>query len=213
MTYNPEKWLESLVRTLQAYAEQGIDNAVKDNLGSPAGLEAYQVIMEFPGEVIDDVKNLPLQKTIIHFEIDDPQTRLVGFGDNIFNQNYDDVTETVSPQEARLHTVNFDVGIWSTDSSGGTTARMRAFQILNTLFSGSQATTALRTFSDGGDGPIDILRFAGGRFATERVNDINVYRTVGAELEVRVFSRTARPPAEPAITGVTVEEITISVEP
>jgi hypothetical protein len=211
--YDPEHWLESLVRTLQAYAENGVNNAVHDNLGNPAGLQAYNIIMEFPGEVIDDVKNLPLDRTIIHFEIDDPQTRVVGFGDNVFSQNFNEVEGTVSPQEARLHTVNFDVGIWSTDSSGGTTSRMRAFQILNTLFSGAKATEALRIFSDGGDGPIDILSFAGGRFATERVNDINVYRTMGAELEVRVFSRTAIPTAEPAITGVVVDEITIPVEP
>lgn len=213
MTYNPEIWMESLVRTLQAYVQQGFDNAVRDNNGDPVGLEVYNIIMEFPGESIDNVKTLPLKKTIVHFEIDDPQTRVVGFGDNIFNDNFDEVESTVKPQEARLHTVNFDVGIWSTDTTGGTTARMRAYQILNSLFSGSQATAALRAFSDGGDGPIDILSFAGGSFATERVNDINVYRTIGAELEVRVFSRTLLPPAEPAITGVTVDEITIVVDP
>lgn len=213
LTYDPENWLVSLTRTLKDYVSQGLDKSVLDQSGNPVGLGAYEVVMEFPGPTIDDVKNVPLAKTLVHFEVDDPETRLLGFGDNVFTTNYNETTGTIQPQEAREHRVNFDVGIWATDSTGGTTARMKAYQILTNLFSGSRAVNALREFSDGGDGPIDVLSFLGGRFATERVNDIDVYRTIGATLVVRVYSRTAQPSVpEPAITEVFVDELTIPVD-
>jgi|SRR5262245_48588600 len=210
-TYDPEIYLESVTRVIQEYALAGFTRAAHDVNGDDVGENLYDIIMEFPGPILDTVKTVPFEKTLIHFEIDDIQTNLLGFGDNVFAENFDQSSGTIRPQEAKKHEINFDVGIWATDSCGGTTARMRAYQILNELFSGSIATEALRRYSNGGDGPIDILSFSGGRFATERVNDIPVYRTVNSSLVVRCYSRTRIPTLElPAVMDVYVEELTIA---
>jgi hypothetical protein len=175
--FDPEKWLETTMR------------AIKDYVVNAINMNVYEVVMEFPGAALD-AKELPLRKTIIHFEADDMPEKVIGFGDNIFRLNYDGPSETVNPQEAREHRIDFDVGIWSSDASGGTTARMRARQILSDLFGGAQAIERLRAASDGGDGCVEILRFGGGRFAIDTVNDQRVFRMVDGLLEVRVFSRT-----------------------
>ena len=211
MTYNPEMYLESTLRELEKYAKNGFDKAVPDQNLDPVGLYAYQVIMQFPGDVISDIQTVPLPKTIIHFELDDAEDRVVGIGDNIFEWNYSGGTETVSPQEASQHQLNFDVGIWASDVSGGTTSRLRAQQILKKLFVGSLAQKALDLSADGGDGRLEILRYHGGQFVTERVNEINTYRMVGAELEMRVFSRTPHDPALDiqAIEGIVINELDV----
>ncbi len=206
-TYNPEIHMESLSRCLKEYAEDGFKNAIRDEANNPSGDELYQIVMEFPGTEITAMK-VPLEKTIIHFEIDDVEDRVVGLGDNIFADNYvNNVgvgTDTVNPQEAKMHMVNFDVGIWSSDRSGGVTSRLRAQQILINLFLGSIAQAKIREATHGGDGCLEILRYTGGNFATERINDVDVYRMMGAELVIRVFSRT--PIADdpfPAIESIT----------
>lgn len=175
--YNPELWLETTVRAIKDY----VSNFINTNI--------YQVVMEFPGPLLDN-KTVPLNKTILHFEVDEIAEMPLGFGDNIGNLNYDVGSGTVNPQEAREIRINFDVGVWASDASGGTTARMRAHQLLTTLFGGKIAQDSLRVASDGGDGYIEILRFSGGRFAIDSVNDQRLYRTVDCTLEVRVFSRT-----------------------
>lgn len=211
MTYNPEIYLESTMRELEKYANNGFNNAVLDGNLQPVGLNAYQIVMEFPGDVIEDIQTVPLPRTIIHFECDDAEDKVVGFGDNIFAWNYDSPSATVTPQEASQHQLNFDVGIWSSDVSGGTTARMRAQQILKGLFVGFLAQQNLTASCDGGDGGLEILRYHGGQFVTERVNEINTYRMVGAELELRVFSRTALAFADgvPAIEGILIDELDV----
>jgi hypothetical protein len=207
--YNPEIYLESALRELQTYVSRGFDSAVLDNNAESAGRFTYQVVMEFPGDVIDDIRTVPLPKTIIHFELDDSENKPVGLGDNIFAENYDVATKTITPQEATYHQLNFDVGIWASDASGGTTSRLRAQQILNGLFVGFLARQALLASSDGGDGGLEILRYHGGQFLTERVNDVNTYRMAGAELEMRVYSRTPRSISIPTIEGIAIEEIEI----
>jgi len=189
MTYDPEKWLETAVRSLKAYAESKFDSDV------------YDVIAEFPGTEIDPRK-LPLSKTLIHFETDDIVNRVIGFGDNIFRDNFDEDEMTVQPQEAKEHRINFDVGIWSSDRSGGTTARMRAYQILDLLFCGSRARRAIWNATSTGDGGLEIIEYTGGRFVTERVNDIPMYRSVDSQLEIRVYSRTPKGDPEPAVETV-----------
>lgn len=201
MTYDPEQWLVTTVRTLKSYAEAGFDSAVLDNLGNPVGLEAYEVIMEFPGTENEPFK-APFDKTLVHFEIDDINDDELGFGPNIFRDNYDAGTGSVKPQEARKHRINFDVGIWTSDRAGGTTQRMRAYQVLTNLFHGSRARTALWNYSTSGDGGLEILQFTGGRFLTERVDDVPMYRSVDGQLEIRVFSRTPMGVPEPAITEI-----------
>lgn len=180
MTYNPEIYYESTLREIKRY----IDSALVGSLA-----DAYEVIMEFPGPLLD-ARKVPFVKSLIHFEVDDIRTMPVGIGDNIYNWNYDVDTQTVNPQEARRHEFSFDVGVWAFDKSGGTTARMRARQLLDGLFAGSLATNKLRDFTDGGDGCLEIISFSGGRNVNDTVNDVPVYRTVNGTLEVRVFSRT-----------------------
>jgi hypothetical protein len=188
-TFDPEIHMESLSRCLKEYAEDGFKNAVEDESGNPSGDQLYDIVMEFPGTEISSMK-VPLEKTLIHFAIDDVEDRVVGIGDNIFADNYEPITDTVNPQEAKMHMVNFDVGVWSSDRSGGVTSRLRAQQILLQLFLGSIAQTRIREATHGGDGCLEILKYSGGNFATERINDVDVYRMMGAELVIRVFSRT-----------------------
>jgi hypothetical protein len=128
----------------------------------------------------------------------------VGIGPQIYAQNYDSATQTVTPQEAGWHQINFDVGIWTSDKAGGTTARMRAYQILNNLLHGSLGQKAFDASADGGDGRVEILRWDGGRFITETINDVPTYRSIDGVLEVRVFSRTPRiiAPPVPAIEEI-----------
>lgn len=202
-TYNPEIYLESLVRCLNEYASDGFNDAIKDQAGISGGLQLHNVIMEFPGTDVISVK-IPLEKTIVHFEIDDIDDRVVGLGDNVFANNYDPVEETVNPQEAGMHMVNFDIGIWSSDRSGGVTARLRAVQILKLLFSGAMAQNRIAEATNGGNGKLEILSYSGGNFATERINDMDVYRMVGGELIIRVFSRTPISSVPlPSIEGIT----------
>ena len=180
MSYNPEIFYESTVREIKRYVEA----ALVDELG-----DAYEVVMEFPGSIFDSRK-VPTEKTLIHFEIDDLVSTLVGIGENVFNWNYNDTDKTVNPQEARRHVFHFDVGVWAFDRTGGTTSRMRARQLLENLFGGSLATRKLAEFTDGGDGCLEIISFSGGRNVNDTVNDVPVYRSVNGTLEVRVFSRT-----------------------
>ena len=175
--FDPERWLETAVRGIQDY--------VKDNVNT----RIYEVVMEFPGADLD-AKKLPIRKTIIHFEIDDMPDAPIGFGDRPMVDNYNAADQTVNPQWAAMHTINFDVGIWASDDSGGTTSRMRARQELQRLFGFPSSIEALRAATDGGDGSVEILRYRGGNFTVDRVSDVRTYRMVNGELEVRVFSRT-----------------------
>lgn len=177
MGYDPEKYLESALREIKAYVESNINTGI------------YKVVMEFPGSIIDAEK-MPLNKTVIHFEIDGDEKSLLGFGDNVFDTNYDAATHLNSPQAAERHVLNFDVGVWSSDRSGGTTARLRAKQLLAAMFAVDRIAT-FRDFTDSGDGGIEILDFSGGRNALDvSANDIRLYRMVDCTLSVRVFSRT-----------------------
>lgn len=175
--YDPELWLETTVRAIKDYVRNNINTRI------------YDVSMEFPSPEVEQYK-MPLRKTIIHFEVDDMPESLIGIGDNIFALNYDPVRKTVNPQEAREQRLNFDVGIWASDDSGGTTSRMRAKQILSNLFGGSTGIKALYEAAEGDDGSIEILRYEGGRFAIDTINDVRVFRMIDCQLEVRVFSRT-----------------------
>lgn len=188
--YSPEIWLESLVRGIKDYVTNKIDTDV------------YDVVMEFPGPLLDSSK-MPLDKSVIHFEADDISSSPLGMGDAPVLENYDSGTQTVNPQWAVVNSVNFDVGVWTSDRSGGTTSRMRAMQILQQLFGFPSSVIALREATTGDDGGVEIMSYSGGRFALDTVNDVRVYRMVGGQLEVRIFSRYAPldTPA-PAIEGI-----------
>ena len=189
MSYDPELWLESLVREIKAYAESNFN-------------DTYQVVMEFPGPMLDR-SELPLSKTVIHFEIDDILDSLIGIGDNAFADNYDSTAHTVNPQYARQHRVNFDVGVWASAKSGGVTSRLRAKQTLEEMFGAVNGQLNLRAASDGGDGYIEVISYTGGRMIMDTINDSPVYRMIDTALVVRVFSLTKL-----AVTaGPAIEEI------
>lgn len=209
--YDPEIYLESATRCLKEYVEDGFNNAISDGQGDEAGLQVFTIVMEFPSdEMILDL--LPNKQSMIHFELDEIQDYILGFGDNTAVSLYDPVLHTVTQQEGRRHQLNFDVGIWSWDKSGGTTARLRARQILTNLFTGSQATNAMRAFTDGNDGQLEIINFSGGHFTTEAVNDVRVFRQINSTLEIRVFSRTPNPIIEPSIEDIN-QNLILVIEP
>jgi len=192
--YNPEKWMETTLRCLKEYAQENFNTKI------------YDIVMEFPGAIIDSGK-LPLNKTVIHFEIDSLDSGPVGMGDNMFADNYDPELQQNVPQYAAINVFTFDVGIWASDRSGGTTSRMRARQQLEFMFGINPAgLTSLMEFSDGGDGGLEILSFTGGRFVLDTAaHDFRLYRMVDCQLVIRVYSRTPLPADE---TGQpTIEEI------
>jgi len=189
MKYDPENWLESTVNVIRDYALEGFHEAVTDDGGNWAGEDVYNVVMEFPGPAMDR-SEIPLQRTVVHFEVDDMTDRDIGFGMNEFAMNYDSVGHSVNPQSARQHLINFDVGIWASAKSGGITSRIRAKQILEGLFGDPIGQVALRDFSDGGDGVVEMITYSGGRFIIDVINDSPVYRMIDGAMVVRVFSRT-----------------------
>ena len=201
--YDPERWLESAVRGIKDYAEEGFHESILNDNFQPVGEQIYEIVMEYPStELI--TRLIPLSKTIIHFEIDDIDDRIMGFGDGIFRQNYDELEQQLEPQGAGEHRINFDVGIWASDRTGGVTARLRAYQTLRNLFMGPLAINALRQATDNDDGVLEILDFTGGRFFPDAISDIPLHRLVNCTMIVRCFSRTPRSVQIPTIEEVTV---------
>jgi hypothetical protein len=210
--FNPQLWLETAVRGLKDYAVTGFNDAVLDDLNNPTGSDVYEIVMEFPSDELINTL-VPGKKTLIHFELDDIRDETLSFGRNIAAQVYDNVNFTLTQREGRRHILNFDVGIWTWDKSGGTTARLRAREVLSNLFTGGLATENLRTATDGGDGQLELLSFAGGHFITEAINEVRVFRMVNANLMIRVFSRTPSPLVEPTVEEVLQDPTELVLEP
>lgn len=183
--FDPEIAVESTTRAVKDYAETSLRLDPEDS----ASEMFADVVMEFPGTKLDEQK-APLVRPLVHFEIDSLVVTPVGIGDNEFADNYDESLGTVNPQYASVIVVNFDVGIWTSARSGGTTMRMRIFQRLLNAFGGNAASEKFRTATDGGDGGIEIRDFGGGRFTSDTINDVPVFRSVNGELIVRCYSRT-----------------------
>jgi len=203
--YDPEIWLESTVRCLKDYLEYKFHVSVSDGTNY-VGENAYEVVPEFPGADLD-LRKMPMQRTVIHFEIDEIVSQVVGLGDNIMEWTEDPANPgSIAPRYAQEHRLNLDVGIWASDASGGLTARLRAKQILQYALGGAEGITGLRDFTDGGDGMLEILEFSGGRFMLDKINDMQVFRMVECTLRLRVFSRT---PLVDAQYGTAIEEIFI----
>lgn len=200
--FSPEDWLESTIRVIKEYLEIEFHRSVSAR-SEYVGENAYEVVTQFPGPDLD-IRRMPMHKTIIHIEVDDISSDILGFGDNVFSSTYDPATEMITEREAQVHLLNFDVGIWASDASGGTTSRSRAKQVLQNCLGGARGIKRMQAFSDGGDGAVEIRSFSGGRFLLDRINDMQVFRMVESTLVVRVFSRT---PLEDAQVGPAIEEI------
>lgn len=186
--FNPDKWLETLHRGIHDFVKDRVNSYVKNDLDAPAGLSAYDIVMDWP-EADDPARDIRLEKTLIHFVVDDIDSAKLGFGQDIVNaiEELHDAPDPdiVNFHQARRHIVNYDVGIWASDESGGSTSRLVTYQMLDKIFGGDDAR---RDFKDATKG-IEILAFSGGTFITERVNDVRVFRVIDCELSVRVFSR------------------------
>lgn len=189
---NPDNWLTSTFDALTDYINEGVNTYILDDVDIPSGLRVYEISFDFP-EADGVPVNPELDKTIIHFIIDDIENRRIGFG-----ESYTSTVESpgpggsfvTSPSEAREHTINFDVGIWASDESGGPTSRLRAYEMLDKLFGSDIARRKCRDFTGG----IEIRSYQSGRFITDTIGDVRVFRVVGAELTVRVYSRDADTP-------------------
>lgn len=177
--FNPDKWLVSMFRALETY--------VTTALGTDA--QIYDLEMSYPDAGVI-AKKMPLKKTIVHFDIDDPRLIPFGLGDNVVDQVYDETGHTIEEWEAHCHEVDINVGIWASVESGGVSARLEARQDLDRLFVGPAAFTACMTITNG----IEIMSFSGGQFANDTINDLPVFRVVDANLRVRVYSRTKKVP-------------------
>lgn len=186
--FTPDNWLVSLHRAVKDYVETQINEYVKDDADLAAGLSVFQAVFEWP-ESDDLATSSELAKTTIHFIIDDIDSRKLGFGDDVVAgieiPGGGVAADTVQPQEAQMHQINFDIGIWASDKSGGVTSRLVAYQMLQRILG---STSGRRAFQEG-TGGIEVISFNGGRFITDRVNDVRVFRTIDSELVVRVFSR------------------------
>jgi hypothetical protein len=197
--FDNDIWLTQTIDLIDDYIRAEISDAV------PGGGEnVYHVVMEFPASQELAGPN-EIQQTLIHFEVDDIMPKRLGFGPGFVQEK---VTENdpdptiLTPREGMEIVMNFDVGIWASDKSGGPTARARAYQILHRALAGDVGRSKLRDFTNGG---IEIIHYTGGRFITETINDIRVFRSVDSELEVRVFS-SLDGPSEVLVDGDTVQQ-------
>lgn len=184
LQFDPDNWLLGLTRTLKSYVEANIN---ADDL--------VNVEMSYP-DTDDWTKETPLAKTLIHFEIDNQQNPVIGFGTPgkpslTVPTGYDPADplatdpQTERIDEAAWHIVNFDVGVWASVESGGGTARMKYHQLLVNLF--TVAGAKQKMYDD--TGGIWVVSFDGGRHATDRINDLPVWRALEMTLIVRVSSR------------------------
>jgi hypothetical protein len=153
--------------------------------------DLYTLIDSFP-EPDEMQTRMPLEKTLVHIDIDNIEPIVFGLGDNLVDALYDNGAGTVEEWEARCHEVTFDIGVWASAETGGVTARMEARELLDKLFVGSTAYEACQTTTDG----VEILGFSGGQNIIDTVGDVKVFRTIGLELVVRIFSRIRRPVTE-----------------
>lgn len=186
---NPDLWLTSTIDSLTDYIHAGVNGFIRDDTNTDVGLQVYEISFDFPEA--DGLPSSPeLNKTIIHLIVDNIDNKRIGFG-----PSYTDYVESpgpggsvvTTPAEAREHEINFDVGIWASDKSGGTTSRLRAYEMLDKLFGSDIARRKCRDFTGG----VEIISYQSGRFITDTIGDIRVFRVAGAELIVRVYSRDA----------------------
>jgi len=177
--YDPDDWLVSTHRSISkwVYDQLQADPRFEDNL---------TVEMSFP-DTSTWRKETPLDKILVHFEQDNQEDPILGFGQpgvEVFDDTDPD-NPTWTIQEGAQHELNFDVGVWLSAEMGGATKRMEVVQALKNLFTSVYGKRKFNTDTDG----LNVVSFTGGRFLIDRVNDIPVWRAIDMTLVVRVFSR------------------------
>lgn len=179
-SYDIDQFLVSSTRQLEAYTRDNVQ-------GDPALGTAVEVEMSFP-DTSSWTKDTPLTNSIVHFDLDDAPAMLLGFGVTGFVDEPDDDGAAIV-HEAHLHHLNFDIGVWVSAESGGTTKRMQIRQALMNLFGTSTGRINFRDQTDG----LQIVRFGGGADVLDRINDVPLWRTSGIELVISVFGRLTKP--------------------
>lgn len=187
--FDPNDWLPTMTRSLQSYVTSQFQDT-----------DLVSVEMSFPN-TRDWTKDNPLDKSIIHFEQDDEQSPLWGFGsigtleDGPSNTDDD---PTVVFVEAHKHHVNFDVGVWCSAQLGGATRRMELVGLLKNLFGPAGARVALQDATGG----LWVVSFDGGSMAMDWINDIPLWRAMDMQLIVECFSRHAPTDGEVPIPNI-----------
>lgn len=176
--FDPVEWLTSATRALEDY----VRNALGD--------DDVQVEMSFPNT--DTItKETPLAKVLIHFEQDNIENPVLGFG--VPGKEVVDVDEgSWALYEAAWHEINFDVGVWVSAEMGGATKRMQVYQQLVTMFGTALGRIDLNETTGG----VKVVNFHGGRFALDRVNDLPIWRAMEMTLICQVFSKHIPPQIE-----------------
>jgi hypothetical protein len=191
ITYDPQKWITTMQRSLRDYLLAEIDTAVSDEampFPDDIGLQVFEVLLDYPPSVAP-AGDVDFKKTIIHLQIDDIENIKLGFGTDVVAITYTpgDVAHaaTIVEKEARCHRVNFDVGVWASDQSGGPSSRLLAMEILEDALGGEMARRKCMSVTQG----VEITSFNGGRFVVDTINDVRIFRIIDCTLEVRVYSR------------------------
>ena len=172
--YNPDNWFVSANRAIKDY--------ISDKLNDPD----VEVEMSFP-DTRELEKTMPLDKVLVHLEVDDMDDPVLGFGvpGVLVIDDTDPDNPTSKLHEAAAHVMNFDVGVWVSAEMGGVTKRMQVVQALKNMFATATGRIAFNTTTEG----LNIVSFDGGRNVLDRINGVPVWRTLDMTLIVRCMSR------------------------
>jgi hypothetical protein len=175
MPFNPDKPIYTHFQMLKDYIEDELPN-----------VEVYDIVNSYP-TADEFTSRMPLEKTIIHFDIANNEESLLGFGDNVVQSFHNDPDFELIEWQAQELQLTWDVGVWASARSGGVSARFMALDDLRVLFSGAYAVERgrLRDF--------EIMSYGGARFLVDTINDVEVYRVADIELVTRVFGRMIIP--------------------
>lgn len=188
--YDPENWLVTCNRALHDYVATMFPN--------------YDVELNFP----DTEKLVPLAKPLIHFEQDNVENPVLGFGTPGV-EDYDSTAGTWRLKEAQVHLVNYDVGVWVSKDAGGATERMKATQALTDMFCRPTAKQDMQAATNG----LWVVSFTGGRNELDRISDVPVWRALDMTLILRVVSRHVPDTLEVVPTDATQDQnLTIVVD-
>ena len=174
--YSPEDWLTSCTRSLVSY--------IASQFASDPHVE---VESSFPS-LQQMEKWTPLPKALIHVNRDDVENPVLGFGTPGV-EVYDSVAGSWRIDEAAVHLVNYDMGVWVSAAMGGETKRMQIVQSLTNLFSTASAKKRVSEATGG----LWVQSFAGGRDDVDRINELPVWRAMDMTLILRVVSRHPTP--------------------
>lgn len=203
-TFIPETPLSSLLRSLKNYMRVGSPPNVA---GLPASL--YDLVESYPA-ADSQLFKVPLEKTLIHFDIDDIQSRALGFGDSVVSEALDEPNVEVIQVEARWYDVIIDIGIWASAETGGPTSRLEVRELLDNLFVGPTAYERCAVVTDG----VQLTDMTGGTNVIDIMNDVALFRMVDISLRCTVFGRRVLDPISYILDieqapGLTINETVI----